>query len=116
MNKRQSLYDVSSFYNKKAVLNASFGGMRYQVEQAKLPPANPDAIEGPESEEIQVLRGTVWPEPFCFEKTAEEKKTIKDFVYTEEGLDQLYDWLCEQYSSRQEEWQKVLDNPYEGLF
>ena len=31
MNKRQSFYDVSSFYNKKAVLKCSFKGMRYQV-------------------------------------------------------------------------------------
>ena len=32
MNTRQSFYDVSSFYNKKAVLKCSFKGMRYQVQ------------------------------------------------------------------------------------
>ncbi len=105
MNKRQSLYDVKSFYNKKAVLKASFEGMRYQVEQYQ------------ENEEAdKVLRATIWPEPFCYEKTPEEKKTVETFSYTEEGLDQVYNWLCQQYEERQEQWIQARDNPYEGLF
>lgn len=105
MNKRQSLYDVKSFYNKKAVLKASFQGMRYQVEQYQ---------EKEDSE--KVLRATVWPEPFCYEKTAEEKKTVKLFSYSEEGLDEVYEWLCQTYEERREEWIQARDNPYEGLF
>lgn len=97
MNTRKSLYDVKSFYNKKAVLKASFRGMRYQVEQF---------LESEESD--KTLRATVWPEPFCFEKTADEKKTVQEFPYTEEGLDQVYDWLCQTYEQRQEEWEQAM--------
>lgn len=93
MNKRTTLYDIKSFYNKKAVLKASFQGMRYQVEQH---------LE--KEDEEKVLRATVWPEPFCFEKTPEEKKTVQEFSYSEEGLDQVYDWLCQIYEERRGEW------------
>lgn len=105
VNKRNSLYDIKSFYNKKAVLKASFQGMRYQVEQHQ---------EDEESD--KVLRATIWPEPFCYEKTEEEKKTVQEFPYCEEGLDQAYDWLCKEYEERKEEWIQARDNPYEGLF
>lgn len=87
MNSRNSLYDIKSFYNKKAVLKASFGGMRYQVEQY---------LEGEE----KFLRATVWPEPFCFEKTPEEKKESMRFAYSEEGLDAVYEWLCRKYEEK----------------
>ena len=41
--------------------------MRYQLEQYK----------DPEQEEAEpVLRVTIWPEPFCFEKTPDKKKTV----------------------------------------
>ncbi|WP_455056449.1 hypothetical protein [Jutongia sp.] len=107
MNTRKSLYDIKSFYNKKAVLKASFQGMRYQLEQYK----------NPENEDAEpVLRATIWPEPFSFEKTDPDKKTIRDFVYTEEGLDEAYDWLCQIYEERSEEWIEARDNPYKGLF
>ena len=107
MNSRKSIYDIKSFYNKKAVLKASFQGMRYQLRQYK----------DPEQEEAApVLRVTIWPEPFCFEKTSDEKKTVKDFVYTEDGLDEAYDWICQNYDDRITEWNEARDNPYKGLF
>lgn len=102
MNKRQSLYDVASFYDKKAKLKASYGGMRYQVEQV---------AEGEEKK----LRATVWPEPFCFEKTPQEKKEEKLFVYTEEGLDEVYQWLCCKYEEERPRWEHARDFPLEEL-
>ena len=107
MNSRKSIYDIKSFFNKKAVFKASFQGMRYQLEQYK----------DPEQEEAEpVLRVTIWPEPFCFEKTPDKKKTVKEFVYTEDGLDEAYDRLCQIYDERIEEWTEARDNPYKGLF
>ena len=71
----------------------------------------------PEQEEAApVLRVTIWPEPFCFEKTPDEKKTVKDFAYTEDGLDEAYDWICQSYDDRIAEWKEARDNPYKGLF
>lgn len=94
MNDRKSFYDIASFYKSKAVLAASYRGMRYQLKQH-------------EEAEEKVLSVVVWPEPFCFEKTAEEKKTEKLFAFTEEGLDEAYEWVCEQYETRREEWDQV---------
>lgn len=102
MNTRKSLYDIKSFYNKKAVLKASYEGMRYQIEQAA------------EGEEIFLLV-TVWPEPFCFEKTAEEKKQQKSFGYSEDGLDEAYDWLCMKYEEEKLRWEHARDFPLDGL-
>lgn len=103
MNTRKSLYDIKSFYNKKAVLKSSFRGMRYQVEQVAI------------SDTEKVLRATVWPEPFSYEKTEEEKKTPKEFSYDEEGLDQAYDWLCEEYEKRMEEWTEAMEHPFQDV-
>lgn len=102
MNSRKSLYDVASFYDKRAKLKASYGGMRYQVEQV---------TEGEEKK----LRATVWPEPFCYEKTSEEVKEAKTFDYGEEGLDQVYQWLCDQYQEGRLRWEHARDFPLEGL-
>ncbi len=114
MNARKSLYDIKSFYNKKAVLKSSYQGMRYQVQkyQEELEPEE----EGGEKKTQQWLLATVWPEPFCFEKTPEEQKQAQRFPYSEEGLDQVYDWLCGQYEGRRAEWEHKRDNPFEGLF
>ena len=95
MNSRQSLYDKQEFYQKGAVLKASFQGMRYQVEKWQ-------------REEETVFRATVWPEPFCFEKTPEENKEYQYFPFTEEGLDAVYDWLCERYDTDRAKWDSAV--------
>ena len=99
MNKRQSFYDVSSFYNKKAVLKCSFKGMRYQVEGIS------------KDDDVKVLQADVWQEPFCYEKTPLEFHMTKEFEYSENGLDEVYEWICSQYESRKEEWDFALKNP-----
>ena len=50
MNNRKSFYDVSSFYNKKAILKCSFKGMRYQVQGVS------------KEDDEKVLQADVWPE------------------------------------------------------
>lgn len=106
MNSRKSLYDVKSFYNKKAVLKASYEGMRYQVEQIS---------KEEDGEEEKYLKATVWPEPFCYEKTKDEKKEETFFPYTEEGLDQVYDWLCQKYDQEKDRWEHSRDYPLEEI-
>jgi hypothetical protein len=100
MNTRKSLYDVKSFYDKKAILKASFQGMRYQVERVEK--------EGEEP----VLRATVWPEPFSFEKTPEEEKIYKEFPDEEEGLDEAYEWLCHMFQEENAKWTTAQNTPW----
>lgn len=101
MNTRKSLYDIKSFYDKRAKLKAGYEGMRYQIEQEK------------EGEKCHLLV-TVWPEPFCFEKTAEAKKQKKRFVYSEDGLDEAYEWLCSIYEEQRDYWEHARDFPLGG--
>ena len=98
-------------YIKKEEYCASMDGMRYMLKKHKK-----KVQEEGKEEEKEVVLVTIWPEPFCFEKTPDEKKTVKEFVYTEDGLDEAYDWLCQIYDERIDEWTDARDNPYKGLF
>ncbi len=44
----------------------------------------------------RTLRAWVWPGPYAFDETEDEKKEYRDFPYTEEGLDQAVEWLDER--------------------
>lgn len=99
MNSRKSFYDVNSFYNRKAKLKASFEGMRYQVE----------GIE--DEENGKRLRVSIWSEPFCFEKTPDEYKKVKEFNYDEAGLDAAYEWVCENYDNDKKRWEHAKRFP-----
>ena len=101
MNNRKSFYDISSFYDKKGILSASFQGMRYRVEQ----------FSG--NEDTNTLRASVWPEPFAFDKTPEEYKIYREFPYEESGLDDAYKWICNCYEERTEEWEFAAKKPME---
>ncbi len=106
MNSRKTLYDIAEFYRKGAVLNASYQGMRYQIQRCS---------RG-EGEAVQdFLQASIWPEPFCYEKTSEELILQREFPYTEEGLDQIYAWLCENYEQERDRWEHARDNPMEGI-
>ena len=98
MNPRKSLYDVKTFYNKGAVHKASFGGMRYLVK--KILVEVPDQDESEEVQKEPKLQGIIWPEPFCFEKTDSSLYIKNEFQYTEEGLDECYEWLCNTYEEK----------------
>ena len=96
MNSRKSLYDKQEFYRKGAILKASFQGMRYQVEKWQK----------------KTMRKNVFALPyglsrFAFEKTPEENKIYAYFPYTEEGLDDVYDWLCTQYDEKKDRWDQA---------
>ena len=57
----------------------------------------------PESN-ILLIRVQGYPEPFCFEKTAEDQKEAREFPFTDEGFQQAIAWLNEQYEAQQERW------------
>ena len=47
---------------KKEPFTESFQGMRYRIEKQEA------------DNEPTVLKTTIWPQPFCFDKTPDEKK------------------------------------------
>ena len=68
------------FYQKEAFTGAD-RGLRFWIGKAE------------KEEEQMVLRVILWPEPFALKHTADEKKTAKEFPFSEEGLDEAYEWI-----------------------
>lgn len=79
-------------YVKKEEYSASMGGMRYMLKKK-------DTGEGSKLEVI------IWPEPYCYARTAEEKKQRMEFAFTPGGVMEAADWLNEQYTSQKTLWE-----------
>ena len=74
------------FYKKEA-FTGSDRGLRFWIGKTEIPGETEEAAAQ------TVLRVIVWPEPFALKHTEDEKKKSKDFPFSEEGLDQAYDWI-----------------------
>lgn len=74
-------------YIKKEELSGSDTGMRYMLKK------NGDSI---------VV--TIWPEPYCYAKTPEEKKIRTEVSLTREGVEEARIWLNEQHEKIKELW------------
>ena len=74
------------FYKKEA-FTGSDRGLRFWIGKTELPSEKED------EEGETVLRAILWPEPFALKHTADEKKISRDFPFSEEGLDQIYEWV-----------------------
>ena len=71
---RAGLYKISLNYIKKERYTGSNDGVRFLLEK-----------KSAEGEEDQILV-CLWPEPFSFEKTAEDQKRFRGFPFSEDGL------------------------------
>lgn len=82
MIQQDMLYKPSFNYIKKERFTGSINGMRYMLEKGNV-------------DEKDFIRVCHWPEPLCFEKTDEEKKTFNEFEFSKEGLDEAWQWLSD---------------------
>lgn len=89
--------NISIPYLKKSRFTGSYQGMRYMIQKAEV------VIEEAKDEEPaktkNVIRAIIWPEPFSFEATPDEKKHSMDFSFDLDGLWASMDWLNEEYSA-----------------
>lgn len=85
-------------YIKKEEYSGSMDGMRYMLKR------------GSNGEEV--IRVTVWPEPFNLVKTPENLRETFDVPLTEEGVERAREWLNEQYEKRKEYWLENLRRPW----
>lgn len=53
---------------------------------------------------------TVYPEPWCIEKTPDELKETKTFPINDEGMDSAIEWLFEMYNKKSDFWKDSLEN------
>lgn len=72
------------FYKKEA-FTGSDRGVRFWIGKTEI-------VES-EEEKTEVLRAIMWPEPFALKHTPDEEKIGRDFAFSEEGLDAVYEWL-----------------------
>ncbi len=83
---------ISIQYIKKEDFTGSYKGMRYRL--AKM------------GEEMEVV---IWPQPYNYIKTSEQKKQRKKFPLTIEGKEDAVKWLNEQYVCQKQLWDSALD-------
>lgn len=77
-----------NFYNYGNPFTGSYQGMRYRIIKQKESKDEEGQIQKEEG-----LLTTIWPEPYAYEKTADELKTTKLFPFSEEGKEQVLEWL-----------------------
>lgn len=86
-------------YIKKEEYSGSMAGMRYMLKKSR-------------SGEADVIRVTIWPEPFNLVRTPEELRETLDVPLTVEGVEQARQWLNERYESRRDYWLESLRSPW----
>ena len=86
-------------YINRGVYTGSYEGMRYRLRKK-------------EEEDKKTLEAVIYPEPFCFEKTAEDQKEAREFPFTDEGFTQAIAWLNEQYEAQQERWTEAKNTSW----
>lgn len=75
-------------YLKKESFTGSYQGMRFKMLKAQV---------GEGEEEKTVLRVIHWPEPYGFEATADELKTVIEVSFDEEGIQEGIFWLNQEF-------------------
>lgn len=76
---------------KKEAFSGSHNGMRY-------------LLRGDDGKASTTFTVFIYPEPWCFEKTADDQKESATFPLSDEGLDQAVAWLFERYESEKARW------------
>ena len=75
----------------------SYKGMRYRL--AREPLENVVFTPVDERDPDARLMATVWPEPYSYFDTDEDKKVSEKFEISEEGFDAASAWINEKYES-----------------
>lgn len=86
---------ISIAFLKKSRFTGSYQGMRYLLQKAE----RTREQDGQEQKTETVLEAVIWPEPFHYEMTEEEKKHKKDFPFQEDGLWEAVGWLNEEFQA-----------------
>lgn len=81
-------------YIKKEEYTGSMDGMRYMLKKK-------------EKEDGSGLEVIIWPEPYCFAKTPEEKKQRREFALSADGVREAADYLNAVYQEQKEVWERA---------
>lgn len=81
-------------YIKKEEYTGSMDGMRYMLKKK-------------EKEEGAALEVIIWPEPYCYARTDEEKKQRREFSLSMEGVQEAADYLNAMYREKKSVWEQA---------
>lgn len=81
-------------YIKKEEYTGSMDGMRYMLKKK-------------EKEEGAALEVIIWPEPYCYARTDEEKKQRREFSLSMEGVQEAADYLNAMYREQKSVWEQA---------
>lgn len=87
-----------NFY-KKTDFYGSYKNMHYRIKKTS---------KETEEETKDIFLVTYWPGPLCLSSTDDELKQEAEFPFSEEGINQVADFLNEQYEKQIELWQSVI--------
>jgi hypothetical protein len=92
-----------SHYEYGEAYFGSFKGMRYRLAREPLENVKFTPID---QRSPATLMATVWPEPNAYGRTNPELMTTEHFEVSQEGLEKAVEWINNQYTSRESEWNK----------
>ena len=78
-------------YVKKEEYTGSMDGMRYMLKKKE--------------DNLEVI---IWPEPYGYARTEEEKKLRRDFPFSEDGLKEAAAYLNRQFVEQRPLWELSL--------
>lgn len=71
--------------------------MRYQLQKSDR--IVEEATEEKPAKTETVILAIIWPEPFNFEVTPDEKKHSREFPFTVDGIWEAVDWLNAEHEA-----------------
>ena len=74
-------------------------GMRYLLKKVR-------------SGEEDVIKVTIWPEPFNLLHTPENLRESIEVSLTTEGVERAVDWINERHEAERDKWQESLHKPW----
>lgn len=89
--------DISIPFLKKSRFTGSYLGMRYQLQKSDR--VVQEATETEASKTEPAVLAIIWPEPFNFEVTPDEKKHSREFPFTQDGIWEAVDWLNAEHEA-----------------
>lgn len=83
-------------YYKKTTFTGWMKPLRFLIKQEKPEEGEP------------IFHAWVWPGPYIFELTDDNKKIDKTAPFSEDGKKEIVDWINEQYELHKEVWSSKL--------
>lgn len=91
-----------TFLSYNGEMSGDHFGMRYLLKKTVKELEELD--EKGKNKTIEHLQAYVWPDPFCFDKTPEADKILKEFEFSQEGRLDAIEWLQKMYDDNRNIW------------